>query len=283
MLADLSHELAPVEGRRLTSDALRSEDSGGQGLPNDGGGTVIATKERGDSAGIESDARSFGQPPMAEGVGILVLLRWSGRQARGLRGRRTRDSSVLQCPLDLVPPLGEHPQHLTWDPLDLGEARLDVCPGNAEPPGQLCAQHRLIEVRHRRRLADHRLRVQRRPAPVDATDDVGDDDVRVQLRVQQPRRVVVERGTDEPRGRDAPSTTSVALVASGGASRQPLQHLERLPDRSSMGGRYLLCHGDVAQGVEHGYRRRSRARDVEADPAGVVGLSLVVTPHHGRD
>jgi len=76
---------------------------------------------------------------------------------------------------------------------------------------------------------------------------------------------------------------AVALVAAGGAGREPLQHLERLPDGRTVRGCDLARDVGVAQGVEHGDRLRSGAGDGEADAAGVVRLALVITPHHRRD
>ena len=103
--------------------------------------------------------------------------------------------------LDLRAPAAERPQHRLRHADDLGDPVADRRPLDPERPGQLRAQHRLVDEARRPRVRVQPPAIQRRPAPVRPTAEVRDQDVRVQLRITRARRAVPERRRHQPGGR----------------------------------------------------------------------------------
>ena len=106
---------------------------------------------------------------------------------------------ALEVVDDLGAALRERAYRLGRDADDLRHALSRTFPLDAECPSQLEAELRLVEVAGREPVGlEQRFAVERAPCPVGAPRHVGDDHVRVQVRILRSRRSVPVRGGDEP-------------------------------------------------------------------------------------
>ena len=96
--------------------------------------------------------------------------------------------------LDLDAAARERAQRLLRHAVDLGHALADGPPPDAEAARELLAQRRLVEVARGARVGVDEPPVEGGPPAVRALDQVGDDDVGVELRVARAAGPMEERG-----------------------------------------------------------------------------------------
>ena len=129
-------------------------------------------------------------------VGLAV----AGRERGDAGGVVAAGCLCLHVLLDLQPASRELAQHPGRDALDFGHALDRVAPVDAEPGGELVAEVGLVEVAAGEPVGlQERLAVECAPLAVGGgAGHVGDDHVRVQLRVLGAACAVLVGGGDEP-------------------------------------------------------------------------------------
>ena len=127
---------------------------------------------------------------------LLALARLVRRELRGVEAAVACASS---CSTTCARRRRELADHLARDVPELGHALARLLPLDAERPGQLGAEVRLVEVAGSEPVAlEDRLAVERAPLAVaGALRHVRDDHVRVQVRVLGAARAVLVGGGDE--------------------------------------------------------------------------------------
>ena len=118
-------------------------------------------------------------------------------------------------------------KHRRRHAVDVGDPVAHRSPRHPELASQQRPQPRLVEVAGRLRVRVDPATVERRPAPVGAEHDVGDEHVRVELRIAGARRPMPERRGDQPAPRDHVHAAAAAARHPG----RPLDVAERLGDR----------------------------------------------------
>ena len=97
-----------------------------------------------------------------------------------------------------LPPRRERPHYLLRYGFEVGHSLHRLGPAEAESPGDLVAQLRLVEVAGGEPVGPQdRLAVERQPLPVRRTSHVGDDHVGVQVRILRPAGAMSEGRGDE--------------------------------------------------------------------------------------
>ena len=175
-------------------------------------------------------------------------------------GRPTADREAL---LDLGAAGREGAEDIEGHALDVGDALERLRPTDAETGGQLRSQMGFVQVAGRLRMPVQMAGIDGRPSAVDAANGVGDEHVRVEVRVACATRPVAEGGCHEP----VASNLLDATMTAPGPRRVPLQVAERGIDGEVVG---LGNHGsDVSLGEpEHdGHGLRRTEGQVEAGDA----------------
>ena len=121
---------------------------------------------------------------------------------------------VLHRRLDVPPPLGERPKDGLRDVAQLAQAIAPDVPGEAEGC-ELSPECRLVEGPGGLLPQVELPAVGGGPSAVRALDQVGDDDVGVELRVAGPAGAVPEGGADEPVGFDELVTAGAPAGVAG--------------------------------------------------------------------
>ena len=148
------------------------------------------------------------------------------------------------------------------DAVELGHPLDRLRPLEPEPPRELVAELRLVEVAGGEPVGlQDRLAVERPPLAVVGAGHVGDDHVRVQVRVLRPRGAMPERRRDEALAvladRAAVAAADDARLALEIAERRLPGRLVRLADLAP----HLLV---VGQRVQHADALRAREDEVVA-------------------
>ena len=186
-------------------------------------------------------------PPVAR----LALDRSDGAQARGA-------ARVGQLG-DLEPAGREVLEHLLGNAVDLGAAALNRTPLNPEAPGQLVASDGLGDRARGLGGGEDRAHVGGAHAAVGAPDEVGDDDVGVQMRIARAtargctrrRRSLGRRCCGDRRRRAEPGTR----CARGSRARQHTR---------LVGGDHRPAGRRFADGGQHRHRLGGGEGEVEA-------------------
>ena len=269
-------DLPDAEPRRLwTQRRLRTQIGPARGPDGLSRRAFAAPRPR--DARVARDPEPLGpRPPIRpQRVDIPVGLAPAGDQRRLLRQRRAPRKTVLVQPgEDLAAPRGERVQQRPRVARDL-EARhpADHRPLDPEalldqPPGQLLA---VIGADHLHVAPDlRRLDAPPRPRPVPR--HVGEDAVRVELRVLVPARQVPEAGRHQTVRRH-PRAPPRRRVVGPGLQQLLLNPVERRPDRRIVRG------DDPPVALEQRFQRhRLGRRQREVEPRTMLVLPVTRPP-----
>ena len=193
----------------------------------------------------------------------VVLLAPPGVERGGLRCPRSGRPALLERGLDLRPAPREGAQDVRRHAIDVRDPVAHRRPRDAELARQLRSQPRLVEIAGGLAVRVEPTPVERRPAPVVRLDEVGDEDVRVQLRVTGARGPVPERRRDEP----APSHADRAGRAATRNRSLPLEIGERVAHGRLMGAANRRPQSLVPDPEEHADALGRGEGDVEARDA----------------
>jgi hypothetical protein len=216
-------------------------------------------------------------PPVAQRLFPDVDLGRAGGQAGALRRGGTGLSGAVELGFDLAAAGGEQPQQRPRDPGDLRPSAGRCGPGNTDPPRQLTAQSRVVDLGGSGGVPVQGAGVHRRPPAVRAVQQVPDDQMREQLRVPSTAREVVERGHDRPVRADAGSGLPVAVMPTQRIAGLGLQVRPRFFD--SCGVRRPDLVGDVRTGQTEDKRHALRGRHCHVDP-GPARVDPLTCVHH---
>ena len=188
-----------------------------------------------------------------------VVLGPSSGERGDLRGAGARRTASLELGLDVRPPPAERPQDRRQGRRRRRRSRCAPAPTTPELARQQRPQPRLVEVAGGLRVRVDPATVERRPAPVGAEHDVGDEHVRVELRIAGPRRPMPERRRDQPAARNHVDAARPAARHAG----RPLDVAERLGDRPIVRVTDRAAQLVVADPEQHADALRRRERQVE--------------------
>ena len=163
----------------------------------------------------------------------------------------------IRFDVDLGGALGEHGEQLRVETGDLGLAVHDRLPPDTEPRRQLGAEHRLIQATEGALVLLQHPRIQRHPPPIRRLDLRRHHEMRVDLRVIQPRRRLPEPRHRQP---DRVQMQPATVRADTRRCRPPLQ---RLNDRTHRDVMTLQQPVITRERPQHRQRLRSRQRCVE--------------------
>ena len=121
------------------------------------------------------------------------------------------------------------------------------------------AQHRLVDEARRARVRVQPPAIQRRPAPIAAAAEVGDQHVRMQLRIPRPRRPMPKRRRHKPRR----LLHQRPAMAAPDRRRRPLQIGHRRPRRHVMRRPHPPPQLLVADAEQDAHRLRRRERQIK--------------------
>jgi len=136
-----------------------------------------------DVVGPIADGGSFGVPTGIQRFAVELVLAAAGGQRGLFGGDRAGPAEPLQLALDLVAPLREPRQHPLRDAGDLTVTPRREDPIDAEPGRQVVADRGVVDGAGGPPRPIDGLGVERRPPPIRAPGQVGDQHVRMQLRV----------------------------------------------------------------------------------------------------
>ena len=187
------------------------------------------------------------QPLLAQPRQVDLLLRLAGRERRHAGGGEALRAERLHVLEQRPPPGRERPDRLLRHLRELGHPFHRLGPLEPEPPRQLVPQLGLVQVAGREPVgAQDRLAVERPPLAVVGAGHVGDDHVRVQVRVLRP--ATCGAGTPPPR---TPRRARAPRRRGRGAPRRP-------PARDTPSA---ACHADSCASLTS---RRTRSSSVSA-------------------
>ena len=222
---------------------------------------LATADQRPDQLGRQAKTRRPLAPLGRELLGRdAVVLPPPSLERRDLRRRGGPRPMPLQLGIDLRPPPTERPQHRSRHAGHVGDPVPNRTPLEPELARQLGAQPSLVEVAGGLGVRIQPPPVERRPAAVGAEREVGDQDVRVQLRVAGPRRPMPERRRDQP-------TPGHGMNATGTTPRHrgmPLDVAERIRNGAIVRAPDRTTHPIVTNAEQHAHALRSRERQVEA-------------------
>lgn len=132
------------------------------------------------------------------------------------------------------------------DVADLSEPPSYVGPLDAEAAGQLAPQDCLVDVPGGELVAVERGGVDSAPVAIGTLEQVGDDDVGVQLGVVGATGEVLEGGSDEAFGAGAYGVPALALVTADALGDEQLEVVQGFSDRGEVRRADLL--GDLRGG-----------------------------------
>ena len=137
-------------------------------------------------------------PLLAQPRQVDLFLRLAGGERGDAGGDEAFRAVRLHVLDERLPPRRERPHCFLRYGLEVGHSLHRLGPAEAEPPGDLVAQLRLVEVAGGEPVGlQDRLAVERPPLPVRRTSHVGDDHVGVQVRILRPAGAVSEGRSDE--------------------------------------------------------------------------------------
>ena len=181
-------EAVGTEQPILNGDALRVGDRPGFDVSDD-----VAQL-----GGVVSKFPGTFGPALAQlagtGVGLLGAPGVERGDHRRFRRVLVADRHAL---FDLGPAGGERLEDIGRDLREVVDAIVDRSPLDAEGDGQVVAQLRLVQVADRLRRGLDPTCVERRPLAVLTAHHVGDEDVRVEVRVAVARGAMPERRSDK--------------------------------------------------------------------------------------
>jgi hypothetical protein len=138
-------------------------------------------------------------PPLAKAAQVDRLLRLAGSECGDSGGGEALGAECLHVLDERSPAAGERAHRLLRDACQFAHALYGLGPLQPQPVRERVAEVGFVEVAGGEpvRLQD-RLAVERSPLAVRAPGHVGDDHVRVQVRVLRPRGAVPKRRRHEP-------------------------------------------------------------------------------------
>ena len=139
------------------------------------------------------------QPLLAQPRQVDLLLRLAGRERGDAGGGEAVCAECLHVLEQRLPPGRERPHRLLRHPDQVRHPLDRLRPLQPKPPGELVPQLGLVEVAGGEPVgAQDRLAVERPPLAIRRAGHVGDDHVRVQMRVLRARGAMPERRRHEP-------------------------------------------------------------------------------------
>ena len=178
-----------------------------------------------DSSCVETPARGTRSPLRDELLDThIAVLGPAGGKGRHLRGVPAGGAVPRERLLDLRASPRECLQHSRRHPVDLRRALLHRPPSHAEACSEFVAERGLVEEARGSRMRVDEPPIERRPLAVGSLDEVGDQDVRVQLRIPRATGPMQERGGSQPVAADPRATAS----APPGDRERALEVLERV-------------------------------------------------------
>ncbi len=146
-----------------------------------------AADDLSDLAATEPQLGRAHAPLVDEALRVNVPLLGATRRERGrLGGPRPVRATISERRLDLGSAPAEGAEDPRGDAINLGDAVTDLGPGDAQLARQLRPQHRLVNQARGPSVSVEPSPVERRPLEVTTSGEVGDDDVRVKLRIAGP-------------------------------------------------------------------------------------------------
>ena len=183
------------------------------------------------------------------------------RVERGdLRRSGARRAAALELRLDVGAAAAERAERFRRHAGDVRDPVADRAPLDAQLARELGAQPSLVEVAGGLGVRVEPAAVERRPAPIGAEREVGDEHVGVQLRVAGARGAMHERRGDQPSPGDA-------VDARGSAPRDrglALDVAESVLNRPVVRGADRSAHAVIADAEQHAHALGRRERQIEA-------------------
>lgn len=250
-----------------------------------GTGRLGPIEDCGEVLGAEPGPGRLPLPARRQRAGVGRWVLGSPRAEGGDACRRPRRlAPVGHALLDLAPPLGEQLEDGAGDTVDLGVALGQRPPSHAELAGEGGAQVGTVEKAGGLGVEVEPTSVEGAPFPVFALHKVGDDDVRVQLRIQFAAGAVAERRADEAPG----ARLLDSVVTDAGHRGGVLQPRQRRLHRLLVAADHRGCHLRVAESEQHGHGLGGREAQVVAGqrPVGrgqVLAGPWVVACEHGPE
>ncbi len=173
--------------------------------------------------------------------------------------------------------LGERPEHRPWDISQLAQTVAPDVPGQPER-GELGAQGGAVEGARRHLPGEEVPPVGGGPATVGALDQVGDDDMGVELGVAGPAGAVPKRRADEPLGFDQLGPG----MATAGVAGLLGEVVEHGADGPVVGDRDRVTDLLGSEGPEQGDALGGGERQVVAGPAAWLDLEAQRFPLRPR-
>ena len=263
LLAEPLDRLAPRERRAPMRESRRPGEPLGRPLLELGvdRGRPRPVEQTADPLRAQAEAGGALAPLGHELLGRDPVVLAPARVERGdLRRSGARRAAALELGLDVGAAAAERAERLRRHAGDVRDPVADRAPLDAQLARELGAQPSLVEVAGGLGVRVQPAAVERRPAPIRAEREVGDEHVGVQLRVAGARGAMHERRGDQPSPGDA-------VDARGSAPRDrglALDVAERVLNRPVVRGADRSAHAVIADAEQHADALGRRERQIEA-------------------